>query len=142
ACLGVADAITNGRRAEIYIETSTIGIDGIGAIAARLQGSGIDVLDSPVSGGPAGALAGTLAIIVACPSSVLERARPVLAGISESIIHVGDRPGLAQMCKLVNNAISITTAAVSYEAVVAGVKAGIDPEVLLEVVNAGTGRNS
>lgn len=74
--------------------------------------------------------------------SVFEQVKPVLEIIGKNVIYVGQRSGLAQMMKLVNNLLSATALAASSEAFVLGVKAGLDPEIMLNVINASSGRNS
>lgn len=136
------EGIAEGRRINIYVETSTIGPAAVTEIAAGLQARGIGVLDAPVSGGPKGAAAGTMAFITSGAPDVFERVAPVMQPAAKKVFHVGDRPGQAQMAKLVNNIISYTGAAIAYEAVVLGVKAGLDATTLVEVINASTGRNT
>ncbi len=134
--------VIEGSKVRVYVEMSTLGLAGLLEVGAGLASAGIQLLDAPVSGGPHGAAAGTLSIIAAGPKAVLDRVSEVLNAISTKVIHVGEAPGQAQICKLVNNAISIASAAISYEAVVVGVKAGIPASTLIDVINASTGRNS
>jgi 3-hydroxyisobutyrate dehydrogenase-like beta-hydroxyacid dehydrogenase len=98
-------------------------------------------VDAPVSGGLAGAERGTLAVMVSCPDETLPRLRPILE-VFGKIFHVGKQPGMGQTMKLLNNLLSATAMAISSEAVVMGVKAGLDPQQVIDVINAGTGRNS
>jgi 3-hydroxyisobutyrate dehydrogenase-like beta-hydroxyacid dehydrogenase len=135
------NGVSAGKRIKFYVETSTIGPDAIVAIAEGLSAAGIGVLDAPVSGGPKAAAAGTMAIITSGPRVVYEAVRPILELAASKVFYVGEKPGLAQMSKLVNNAISYASAGIAYEAVVLGVKAGLDAATLLDVINASTGRN-
>jgi 3-hydroxyisobutyrate dehydrogenase-like beta-hydroxyacid dehydrogenase len=139
--LGLA-GISGGGAVKIYIEMSTIGTAAMRQIATGLGERGIIVIDAPVSGGRRGAEERTISTIVAGPHDAFEAIRPFLSAISNTVFHVGEEPGLGQACKLVNNAISITGAAIAYEAVVIGVKAGLDASLLIDVINASTGRNS
>lgn len=125
----------------VYVEMSTIGAATVADIAAGLAGRGISVIDAPVSGGPRGARAGTLAAMAAGPEDALATVLPALNAIAGRVIRVGDKPGQGQVAKLVNNMISATCMAVSFEAICMGVKAGIDAETLVDAVNASTGRN-
>lgn len=127
---------------EVYIETSTIGTPAVKAIAERLGEAGIGFLDSPVSGGPRGARAGTLSTMVAGPSATFERARPALEAIARHVFYVGEQPGLGQITKLANNMMSAAGMAVAFEASAMAVKAGVNARVLIDTVNASTGRNS
>ncbi|HYM03344.1 MAG TPA: NAD-binding protein, partial [Stellaceae bacterium] len=95
----------------------------------------------PVSGGVAGAEKGTLAVMVAGPAEVIAQVKPALDVIGKVFI-VGERPGQAQVLKLVNNLLSVTALAITSEGMAMGVKAGLDPQIMLDVINAATGRNS
>ncbi len=98
-------------------------------------------IDSPVSGGVRGAEKGTLAVMVSGPRADIAAVEPALAVIGKVFV-LGERPGLGQTMKLVNNVLSATAMAATSEAMVTGVKAGLDPRLMLEVINAGTGRNT
>lgn len=137
-----SDGVAGGESIEIYVEMSTVGPRTIGSLAERFRGGRITMLDCPISGGQRGAIAGTVAAMMAGPRAAFERAEPVVGTFSSHVFHVGEVPGLGQVCKLVNNAISLTAATITAEALVIGTKAGMDPAVLLDVVNASTGRNS
>lgn len=136
------NGVVHGKAIRIYVESSTIGQPTIAAIADRLAAANIAVLDMPVSGGPSWAREGKLTAILSGPRDARDKVAPVLAHLAGRTIVVGDRPGLAQVAKIVNNALSLTAMMITSEAMVAGVKAGIDADALIEVINAGTGRNS
>jgi hypothetical protein len=110
-------------------------------IAEVLKARGIIQLDSPVSGGVAGAEKGTLAVMVSGPRAAYERLASVLAVFGKPFF-IGERPGLAQTMKLANNLLSATALAATSEAVVMGVKAGLDPRLMIDVINAGSGRST
>jgi 3-hydroxyisobutyrate dehydrogenase-like beta-hydroxyacid dehydrogenase len=110
-------------------------------MAEALGERGIVTLDAPVSGGVRGATRGTLAVMVAGPASGLERARPLLE-VFGRVFHVGERAGLGQLMKLANNFLSATAIVATAEAVVLGVKGGLDPATMLAVINASTGRTT
>jgi 3-hydroxyisobutyrate dehydrogenase len=101
---------------------------------------GIRFIDAGVSGGPAGAEAGSLTLMVGGDMEVLEEVRPILEQIGSRIYHMGD-PGNGHATKAVNNYLNGVNLAASAEAMVVGVKAGLDPELLLEVINESTGAN-
>ena len=126
----------------IHVEMSTIGAKTVQAIAAELGKHGIAVIDSPVSGGPRGARAGTLSTMVAGERAAFERAKPLLQQVARNVFHVGDRPGLAQVVKLANNMISAAGMVASFEAACMAVKAGVDARTFIDTVNASTGRNT
>ena len=136
---GGIDAATG---VKVYIETSTIGTAAIKAIGAGLAARGIHLLDAPVSGGPRGARAGTLAAMVAGDRAAFDRTLPLFETIAKKVFYVGAEPGLAQMTKLANNMISAAGMAAASEAVVMAVKAGVDPRTLIDAINASTGRNT
>ena len=126
----------------IYVEMSTIGRQTMIGIAERLGGRGVSVVDCPVSGGPAGARAGTLATMAAGPRTALDTLRPLLARIGSSPFEIGETPGLGQMMKLVNNLMAIAGMTIAFEALVLGAKGGLDPDLMVEVVNRSTGRST
>jgi len=94
-----------------------------------------------VSGGPGGAEKGTLAVMVSGPAADIELLRPALS-VFGKIFVIGERPGMAQTMKLANNLLSATAMAATSEAMVMGVKAGLDPAVMIEVINSGSGMNT
>jgi len=136
------DGVIHGQRCAMYVETSTLGPPTVQQISAALAAAKVAVLDAPVSGGKSGAEKGTLAVMVAGPRAALEEVRPYLAMIGKQIFEIGEQPGTAQVMKLVNNLLSAATKAVSFEAMVFGTKAGLDPQVMLDVINASSGRNT
>jgi len=136
-----ADGIVEGTRVKIFIDMSTTGATYAKRIADGLRPKGIVAVDAPVSGGVAGAERGTLAVMVSCSEDVLPRIKPVLE-VFGKIFLVGRDPGMGQTMKLLNNLLSAAAMAISSEAVVMGVKAGLDPTQIVDVINAGTGRNS
>jgi 3-hydroxyisobutyrate dehydrogenase-like beta-hydroxyacid dehydrogenase len=136
------EGVIAGRRAKVVVEMSTIGKQAIEPIAAAVTQAGMMLVDAPVSGGPRGARGGTLSAIVAGDAAALAAAKPYLDIMAKKVFVVGDRPGLAQVMKLVNNLISAANMASAFEAMVFGAKAGLDPDLMVEVVNASTGRNS
>ena len=137
-----AEGVASVTGVKTYIETSTIGTAAVKAIAAGLAARGISMLDAPVSGGPRGARAGTLATMVAGERAAFERTLPLFETIAHKVFYVGAEPGLAQMTKLANNMISAAGMAAASEAAVLAVKAGVDPNTLIDAINASTGRNT
>jgi 3-hydroxyisobutyrate dehydrogenase-like beta-hydroxyacid dehydrogenase len=135
------DGITTGSHVKRLIELSTSGPRVAARVAEGLAAKRIAFIDAPVSGGVAGARAGTLAVMAACEAAEFDRVRPLLAVIGKPF-HVGVKPGLGQMMKLVNNLLSGAALAISSEAMLLGAKAGLDPDIMVEVINAGSGRNS
>jgi len=135
------DGISSGSRVKTFLDLSTTGPRVAKAIAARLAERGITAIDAPVSGGVAGAIKGTLAVMTSGPKAVCEGLRPTLEAIGK-FFYIGPDPGMGQMMKLLNNLLSATSTAATSEAVVLGVKAGLDPQVMIDVINAGSGRTT
>jgi 3-hydroxyisobutyrate dehydrogenase-like beta-hydroxyacid dehydrogenase len=102
---------------------------------------GVASFDAPVSGGIRGAEQGTLAIMAGGPESVWPELEPLLARIGKPF-YMGETPGAGQVTKLANNLLSLAAIAVTAEAMTLGIKAGLDPARMIEVLNAGTGANS
>jgi 3-hydroxyisobutyrate dehydrogenase len=137
----VAASVAGGGAIRIYAEMSTIGRQTMCEIAETLGLRGIAVVDAPISGGPPGARAGTLAMMASGVPEAVEQVRPFLARIGRTVFVIGDKPGMAQVMKLVNNVISATNMVTAFEALVMGAKAGLDADMMVDVVNASTGRS-
>ena len=135
------DGVIAGAKVKTMIDLSTTGATVAREVAAALSKKGILAVDSPVSGGVAGALKGTLAVMVACPKATFADLEPMLKHIGK-VFFIGERPGMGQTMKLCNNLLSATAMAATSEAIVFGVKSGLDPSIMCEVINAGSGRNS
>jgi 3-hydroxyisobutyrate dehydrogenase-like beta-hydroxyacid dehydrogenase len=133
--------LIHGSRLRCAVDLSTTGPSAAGLIAARMADRDIVWADAPVSGGVAGAVAGTLAVMLACPKASRAMLEPVL-DVFGKVFFVGERPGMGQVAKLGNNLLSVAALALTSEVVAMGVKAGLDPNVLVDIFNAGTGRNS
>src|SRR4051812_4441630 len=112
------------------------------ALAETAAERGAALLDAPVSGGVAGAEAGTLTIMLGGPAALVERARPLLEELGGSLVHVGDRPGDGDAAKTINNMLSATNLAAAAEALAMGMRAGLDPDRLVDCVNGGTGASN
>jgi 3-hydroxyisobutyrate dehydrogenase-like beta-hydroxyacid dehydrogenase len=133
--------VAQGSRVRTIVDLSTTGPRTAKRIAEKLSGTGVTWIDAPVSGGVGGAKAGTLAVMASGPREVFERLQPMLKVIGKPFF-IGEEPGLAQMMKVVNNLLSGSAMAISAEAVAIGVKAGLDAATMIDVINAGSGRNS
>ncbi|HVG73539.1 MAG TPA: NAD(P)-dependent oxidoreductase [Vicinamibacterales bacterium] len=133
--------ILNGSRVKTMIDLSTTGPSVAKVVAQAAGERGVAWADSPVSGGVTGAAKGTLAVMVSCPKPTFEEIEPLLKVFGKTF-YVGDKPGLAQIAKLANNLLAAAALVVSSEAVAMGVKAGLDAKVLIDIINAGSGRNS
>jgi 3-hydroxyisobutyrate dehydrogenase-like beta-hydroxyacid dehydrogenase len=136
-----AGGVVEGSRVKRYVDLSTVGSQTAVQIDAALAGSNIAALDSPVSGGVSGAEKGTLAVMVSGPRAEFDILQQTLETIGRPL-YIGETPGSAQTMKLVNNMLAATVLAATSEAVVMGVKSGLDPSVLIDVLNAGSGATS
>ena len=133
--------VIHGKRIKRFIDLSTTGSSVAAKIAAELVKKNIVQIDSPVSGGVGGARKGTLAVMVSGPKAEIELVKDVLAVFGKVFV-IGEKPGMAQTMKLANNFLSATAMAATSEAIAMGVKAGLDPAVMIDVINAGSGRTT
>jgi 3-hydroxyisobutyrate dehydrogenase len=140
AYLGADGVLSAARRGTTFVDVSTIDPDTWREVAAAARAAGVDCLDAPVSGGPAEAGSGKLVFIVGGDAAVLERCRPVLLTLGTDIHHVGPL-GSGQVVKIVNNVMSMGNVAVAAEAMVLGVKAGVDPQRLFDILSTSGGRS-
>lgn len=136
-----SSGISEGTKVKIFIDMSTTGATYAKKIAEGLRAKGIKSVDAPVSGGLVGAEKGTLAVMVSCEEDLLPRVAPIMEVFGKMFV-LGHEPGMGQTMKLLNNLLSATAMAIASEAVVMGVKAGLDATQVCEVISAGTGRNS
>jgi hypothetical protein len=133
--------VIQGKRIKRFIDLSTTGATVAAKIAAGLAKKNIVQIDCPVSGGVGGATKGTLAVMVSGPKAEIDLVKDVLAVFGKVFV-IGEKPGMAQTMKLANNFLSATAMAATSEAVAMGVKAGLDPAVMIDVINAGSGRTT
>ena len=136
-----AEVAGAGGKVRTFVDLSTTGPRVEAEVAALLREKGITACDSPVSGGVSGAEKGTLAVMLACPADRREMLQGVLAALGK-VFYLGEKPGLGQTMKLANNMLSATAMAISCEAIVMGVKGGLDARQMVEIINAGSGRNT
>lgn len=132
--------VKEGKAVKVMVDLSTVGSRATKAAAAGLLAKGIDLVDAPVSGGLAGAQKATLAVMAAGRPQAVAEVRELL-DIFGKVFVVGEAAGQAQLLKLLNNMLSSTAFAITSEAFVAGVKGGLDPEIMMAVINAGSGRS-
>ena len=130
------------RRVSHVVDTSTIGVAAAEENDSRLGAAGIAYVDAPVSGGVAGARARTLSLMYSGPDAACEAVQPVLAGLTDRMHRVGNRPGMAQALKLANNFLSATALAATSEAIAFGVAAGLDMGTMLEVLDTSSGQST
>jgi 3-hydroxyisobutyrate dehydrogenase-like beta-hydroxyacid dehydrogenase len=144
AVRGVISDIVNhaGSVSHTVVDTSTIGIDAARTAHRTLVDEGFEYIDAPVSGGVSGAEAATIAVMFAGSQAAFERLSPILDPMCKNLLHVGTKAGQGQAMKLLNNFLSSTAMAATSEAIAFGVDQGLDPSVMLEVLNNSSGVNS
>lgn len=136
-----ADGLACGSAIEVMVDLSTTGPNAAKRAAAGLADHDVQWVDCPVSGGVTGATNGTLALMASCPRATYDRIDPVIATFGKRFF-VGEEPGMAQVVKLGNNMLAAAALVLSSEALAMGVKAGIDPQVMVDIINVSSGRNS
>jgi 2-hydroxy-3-oxopropionate reductase len=120
------DGLAEGKAMKLLVNTCTIGVPFVKEIEQVMAAQGVTVVDCPISGGPPGARAGTLSVMVSGDPTAVERIRPMIS----------------LWGRTTNNILSAVALAATAEAFVMGAKGGLDPEVMLAAINAGSGRNS
>lgn len=125
----------------LIIDTSTSEPQVTRALAEELSNAGHQMLDCPVSGGPAGAAAGTMVMVMGGDATAIERAQPYLEALTDKRVYLGES-GCGHVAKLINNLLCAAHLITTAEAVALGKKAGLDPELLIEGLNAGSGRSA
>lgn len=140
AYLSESGVIANAKPGALLVDCSTINADAARDIAAAATAKGFAMLDAPVSGGTAGAAAGTLTFIVGGDASALERARPLLEKMGKNIFHAG-QSGAGQMAKICNNMLLAIHMIGTAEALCLGAAHGLDPKILSEIMSKSSGRN-
>lgn len=151
ACLPTADicnavalgteGVVHGSRIKIYLDTSTLGGAAAEALASGLAAKGIAFIDCPVIGGVIAAESGTLGVLSAGPKAAFDRVKPLLDSFAGKVFYLGEKAGMAQVGKVVSNAVSYAALYATFEAVAVGMKAGIDIETLVGIINQGSGAN-
>jgi len=133
--------VIEGSRVKRYVDLSTVGSQTAVRIHDLLAERDIVALDSPVSGGVGGAEKGALAVMVSGPRGEFDAIRTALDAIGRPF-YIGEQPGSAQTMKLANNILAANVLVATAEVIVMGVKAGLDPAMMIEVLNAGSGATS
>lgn len=134
---GLIDGVQSG---DVIVSMSTIDPAALRAMHKELGAKGVGLIDSPVAGMEKGAIAGTLKAYVGGDLDVLETARPVLNSMTSEIVHFGPI-GQGTVMKLMNNMLCQVTGVIVAEALVLGVKAGLDPEQMVRSILKATGNS-
>jgi len=140
AYLGPDGVLSTARPGTVLVDMSTIDPDTCREVAAAARTGSVDCLDAPVSGGPVEAGNGKLVFLVGGDAAVLERVRPLLLTLGTELHHIGPL-GSGLVVKIVNNMMSMANVAVAAEAMVLGVKAGVDPQRLFDILSTSGGRS-
>ena len=135
-------AAADNRRARIVVDLSTIGIAAAQECAGVLETAGVTYVDAPVSGGIAGAVNGTLALMAGAPQPVYAEIEPLLGVLAKNCFRVGDDAGHGQAMKLLNNYTSAAALAATCEATVFGAKMGLDMQTMVDVLNVSCSRRA
>jgi 3-hydroxyisobutyrate dehydrogenase len=137
----VATSVGDAGAGKIVVDLSTTGPSATTEIAAALAARGVDFIGAPVSGGTVAAEKRTLTIMVSGKESVYKQIEPCLQAIGKNIFYLGADPSLAQTMKIINNTLCAVGTVASMEVLVFGSKAGLDPKVMLDVLNVSSGRS-
>jgi 3-hydroxyisobutyrate dehydrogenase-like beta-hydroxyacid dehydrogenase len=136
------EGLIHGSRLRTFVHVGTTGPALSREMETALAGRGIAMIDAPVSGGPGRAKAGDLMVMASGPGEAFENVEPMLRTFAGGLVYLGATPGAAQTMKLINNMLSAANLAVASEVLVLGVRAGLEPRNMIEVLNGGTGQNS
>ena len=136
------NGLIQGKAMKTLVNTCTVGVPFVDEIVQAMAKNGVTVVDCPISGGPTGARAGTLSVMISGDPAAVERVKPMVSLWGRTVTVAGDEPGAAQVLKLTNNILSAVALAATAEAFVMGAKGGLNPEVMLAAINAGSGQNS
>jgi 3-hydroxyisobutyrate dehydrogenase len=132
--------LTNAKPGLLVVDTSTSHPETTRRLAGALNAAGMSMLDAPVSGGPKGAITGTMAMVIGGAKEDLERAEPILAAMTAKRVHVG-ATGAGHVAKIANNLFAAAHLLIAGEVTRMATKAGVPTEQLLQGINAGSGRS-
>ena len=136
--LGPGGILETGRRGSVFVDMGTSRPTSTRALAGRLASRGIGMLDAPITGGVTGAREGTLTIYVGGPATEFERVRPAFDAMGRTVLHMGGTAS-GHVTKLLNNMLALSSMAVLAEVLPLGIRAGLDPALLVEALSVGSG---
>lgn len=137
---GKEGLFAGGKEGQIIIDMSSVAPHSTKKMAKIAEDKGMKYIDAPVSGGVSGAQAGTLTIMVGGEEAVVQKVMPVLESMGKNIKYIGE-VGAGDAVKIVNNLLLGANMAALAEALVLGVKAGLKPETMFEIIKASSGRS-
>ncbi len=137
---GPGGILASGKAGLLVVDTSTSHPDTTRKLAAQLEAAGMAMIDAPVSGGPKGAITGTMTMVIGGADADVARAMPVLEAMSATRVHVGP-VGAGHVTKIINNLLCAAHLLTCGEALRLAQEAGVDPARMLEGINAGSGRS-
>ena len=133
--------LIHGSRIKTFVDLSTTGPRVAAAVSEGFAAKSIAALDAPVSGGINGAAKGTLSVMVSGPKNTYEKIEDILK-ILGKLFFMGEKPGLGQTMKLANNLMAACSMAITSEGMAMGIKAGLDPKAMIDVLNVSSGKSS
>ncbi|MEM2793445.1 MAG: NAD(P)-dependent oxidoreductase [Candidatus Methanomethylicia archaeon] len=136
------NGLIHGEKMDTFIDLSTTGVKTAREVSKALREKGKEMLDAPVSGGVEGAKKGTLTIMVSGSKDIYLKYLPILSIIGKNIYYVSEKPGSAQAMKLINNMLSAMALVATSEGIVLGLSEGIDINIMIDILNVSSGRNS
>lgn len=139
-CTG-PNGVLEGGKVKIVVDLSTTGPRATKRLAEIFAAKGIALIDAPVSGGVGAAEQGSLAIMAAGDPDAYAIVAPFLSILGSKLFYVGERPGMGQSMKLVNNMLAATNAIAAFETLALGAKFGLDAQLMLDVLNVSSGQN-
>ena len=137
--LGEKGALKNLRHGSVVVVTSTVSPSYSKGLGKQLSEAGYLYLDAPVSGGVVGAESGSLSIMASGSEAAFETGEPLLRTMAAKIYRIGTEPGLGSMVKTVNQLLAGAHITLAAEAMAFGARAGVDPDVLYEVISHSAG---
>jgi 3-hydroxyisobutyrate dehydrogenase len=139
-CTG-PNGVLDGAATRILVDLSTTGPRVTERLATRFQAKEVTFIDAPVSGGVIAAEQGTLTIMAAGDRGTFNTIEPLLKVLGSKVFYAGARVGMGQSMKLVNNMLAACNAIAAFETLVLGAKLGLDPQLMLDVLNVSSGQN-
>jgi len=139
-CTG-PNGVLEGQATRILVDLSTTGPRLTERLSTRFRAKEVAFIDAPVSGGVVAAERGSLAVMAAGDRGAFNTVEPLLHVLGDKVFYVGARAGMGQSMKLVNNMLAATNAIAAFETLVLGAKLGLDPQLMLDVLNASSGQN-